>query len=926
MASTSDSFAMGDDNIGIPEVSDPTRHFDYYNLILAHYQDARKATIEKKQDWDVLQVSRERYTNHPTFTSQLKPFSPDSLLVAVRENGYLAYIDELPKFNLFEELATETLFDFDDLSYRLSSGVAGGPFFRLNGEIVCVFYDKYSLRLPGKDFGNKRGILAITKTLKTNSALDGTSPNPRVIDPLYFCESYVYDTDKKTITFTSPYYDTVEMPCYDYYDVVGGKEDGGTVGLKITPVTGGNVWYPGLPLYYQLQTTVDGLDNPTISSLTIEGIKIQTGVNRIPCDFTEEGYITVYTNVPNRSWTIIFVPKRYEEVKEYYTLEVTFVDLKTFSKTLRFYTSVYDVRPYTPLIQVDSPDIYMEVPTIYDLYVPTSIGATVHYTLPIPKTTMHFLDQTFDLVLTKLPNATRDFSLEGLSATTLCTHYQSQPIKLPSVEQIPKDIKITLEGTSNLLTAQINQKDYLDGYTTSAIYAVPRYYLRPDQQILTDFSYVEGSTATYRFTFSGVGSLSIQSMDFYQVRDELNYFTKEDFELTLVSEVDGLFTYDATIRNKAFLNPVNKTTDKISFIFVYHCVRNDDGEQHDWIGEPMVGDMVLSYFPNRWTLSNLSVDNPLMGPAKLTFKCYDNLLKQYSDKYSSNPLLTLSDVKVDVNTNTTVTGDFEWDFVNENWILPININRYGPIDLGIHNNVTSSNTLTLQHPKPVIPITPTITQATQYVLVKGRVYIPITYTDTITKIFINDQQVGMESEFSDNRFYDGKYWITTIFDATNKNIIALGIDLIPLNTNPITINLNINRINDYDYNGWDITFPVNITVEPQANKIKPTLAISNFKYGEDCEGKLTMPDPLLEDAQVVCEIINVASGLAVDYPNFDPIQNSVTQSKNINIPNEVNTQKDFRLDFKIYEHKHALLDNKLPNDLFYVVSLPFTVG
>lgn len=896
MAKKSDSFAYGIDNLYTVPDSNILRKHDYYNGLIETYQNERKKIIDQNQDWDELQLAKERYANRPSFTSQEKPFDPKSLLIAVRKNGYLAYIDELPKYNPFSEIAT---LELDSVSEYMNN-------YYYNADPGFFIFRK-----------------ALTTIVEVNANGVFIIIEKQLVNPLAFCESYTYDSEKKTIEFVSDYYDKTTANAYTKDQFINIDGDGSKGYFYVTNSSFDKIpkgKYPGYPLYKRI--IVDGVVNDfdTVSVVNQE-INIKNNVGKVlEGDYAESetGKCKMFIEKSgNQNFLhFIFTPKYLPEIKQAYPLDIEFKKGTTsYKDTVQISTFINEFNPYKGLLTIKSPDIYLEVPTIYEISFDKSNYITVDQAKAIKTAKMYFLDQVIDMALT----------YTGTTNNGNTFNYSSDPIKLPTVKDIPKDIRIVMNPYAEDVN-KVNPPVFLDGYTTSAIYPVPLNYLRVEQKILSEFKYTEGSTAKYRFTFSGVGTLTIKGISLYRVTDELGYFETKDFEMEFVSEKDGLFTYDVSISNKVFLNPENKTADNMKFIFMYNCVRNDDNTPKDWLGEPLTGPMTITYVSDRWEIREAAIDNPLIGDATLSFKVYDKLLKAYTDKYNADRRLRLEDIIADISSNSTpIDGELIWDFKSAKWNYRINTKRYGTVTLLLRNAVAKSNQVSLAHAKPDIPISPNITQTTQYVLSKGRVYITLDYDDVIKRITINDREVGINSEFENSSVWGGKYWITTIYDPATNKIVALGLDLIPANTDPITLNLKINQVNDFDYTGWDVNFDVNVTVKPQAETLAPTIVITNFGYGKESTATLALIKPVLEDAQVVADTIDPSTGKTIDHPNFDPIGKSNFESNNFVIPNEVNTKKDFRLDFKIYEHTNAAKDNKLPNDLFYIVSLPFKV-
>ena len=896
MSKKSYSFSYGIDNLYTVPDDHILRVYDYYNGVIDTYQNKRLEEINERQDWDELQLAKERYSNKPKFTSQEKPFSKNHLLVAVRENGYLSYIRDLPEYDPVEELATLRTDSITEYMNNYYNNLDPG-FFYFRNELTTIV-----------EIENEELFILINK---------------HRVNPLVFCESYIYDSEKKTIILSSDYYNEKVVNAYTKEEFI--KIDGDKTTYFY--VTNSNFdplprnKYPGFPIYKRIivDNVINDFDTITVLGNEINVIENSNKVIEGDYEKDREGKYKLYLEKNNNEHYLhfIFTPKFLPNIKETFPIELAFKkNNDIYQGTVELTTKTNLFKPFTQLLRVESDDIYFEVPTIYTLSFERNEYISEEQAINLKVAYMEFNNTIIKVPLEYRGNMNNRY------------YYNSDPITLPNIKDIPTELKIEVR----LIAEDVNDVNpylYLVGYTTSAIYPVPKYYLKVEQLFISNTDYTEGDTTSFKMKFKGTGTLEINDITLYQVRDELGYFKVQDWKMEFDKKENDYFYYNLILDKKVFLNPVNVVIDRINFIFKFHCTVKEDGSKKDWIGESLQQSFNIIYYKNRWLIRNATIDNPLTGNAVITFKVFDKLLNCYTDKYSTDERLTLSDGQIVLSKNTTAVDEImSWDFNNANWLYKVNINSYGNVSLQYKNAVATSNRVTIKHDKPQTPIDINISQTTQYVLSKGRIYIDLTYLEDIYAIYIDDVYIGKDTELYSNKFLDNKYSATVIEDPLTKKIVALGIDVIPVNEENVRLEFKITQINDYDYSGWDINVGIDIEVRPQSEILQPTLTLEDFGYNKEFNAILSLIKPELEDAQVIAEIINPTTNKTVSNPNFDNpwYENSSFESTNMFIPNEVSTQKDFILAFDVYEYKHALADNRTPNNFFYRVKLAFKVS
>lgn len=895
MAKTTESFQFGIDNLYTVPVNNPLRKYDYINGIINRYQEIRKVVINEKQDFEEIQVAKERYAKRPNYTSQHAPFKdPTSMLVAVRENGYMAYIDKVPEYNPFDEIATinvESVTEYMNNYYNYNDL----GFFKFRNVLTCIIDKTTLLRVKFMD----------------------------LVNPLLFCESYVYDDAKKEIVFNSPYYGDITVKAYtkDEFINIDEESSGGyfyVINSSYDLIPLGK--YPGYPLYKRI--TLDGVNNDfdtmIVAGLTIAVPGNTSKVLSTPYEESQDGILKIWIQPVQNDQQFLhvaFTPKWNEDIKPFYELPVTFKKgTKEYSSDVKLYTSINQFVPLTDLVEVNSEDIYLEVPTIYELIFPLTEYIDRAKIKTLDKVKGYYLDKSFEA----------DIAFDSFTNTG-GVKFITDPITIPNQSALPTEIRFDLSLAAKDV-AGMNPLLFLHGYSTSAIYRVPDNFLRVKQVFTEPLVYTEFETKKFRITFKGNGTLTIQSVTLKRLSDSLGYFKPTDFIMTLVSKVDGLFTYDLTLDKKIFLNPQNTLVDTLKFAFEFKTVKEDKETIVYWPGEVLVEDMAITYLKDRYTLVDVEYDNVLTGIGTYRYLLFDKALQKYTDKYNTDPRL-IPGGKMKFSANTTpLTDVMDWDFRDGIWSSNVRVNNYGNLTLQYVDVVAESNVVTLKHDKPVHPLKMVNRPTTLYKNATGRVYFDLTYTDDISAIYVDGASITKDTLFRHANSRNGVGAMSVVYSADNKRIVGLGVDITPIpGITTINLKFDITQVNDYDYTKFPLSINIKVPVKPQTEGPQFTFRLVNFAFGKESVGILSLKLPELEDAQVVAKIINTATNLVVDYPNFDPIGESNTETKNLFIDNALNKQKKYILSIEVYEYENAAKDNLLPNRLFYITDIPFEV-
>lgn len=893
MAKRTDSFQYGVDNLYTVPDNNTLTKYNYLNGLIDQYQINRVKTITEKQDWEELQTAKERYSVVPKFTSAHKPFdNPKDMLIAVRENGYLAYIDDVPQFNPITSSAKVNLDSITDYMNNYYD-IADQGFFIFRKQLTCIIDKTNGLKIKFPD----------------------------LVNPLLFCDSYQYDSEKKQIIFSSPYYETTYVNAYTKDEFIALGDDGKEgyyfyiTNSQYDLIPKGK--YPGYPIYKRIM--VDGVKN-TFDTITINGAtftvsKELSKVNVIDYELAEEGKCYLYLeSVGDECYLhVAFTPKFLSETEAYYALPVSFkVGDREYADTIKLTTSANTFNPLKPLITISSPDIYFEVATEYKLTFPALSYLNKDDVAKITTIEIHYNEKS---QLTSV-------NYNGINSDGR-HEFITDPTVIPTQQDIPTELMFKLTQVAKDAVG-LNPLVLLHGYSTSAIYRVPDNYLRVEQTVQDQLTYTEGGTSVYRVTFKGTGTLTIKEVLLKRVSDDLGYFSANDFTMSKVSEENGLFTYDITLDKKIFSDPVTKTTTGIKFFFSFETIKKDDTKV-TWPGEALSSTMTINYFIDRWEIRELSFNNKLIGQGVFTFKVFDKLIGSYTDKYSSDPRLTLSNGKMKFSSNTvSLSAVMDWDFRTSTWSSPVRVTDYGDITVQYTDVVSSSSPFIFKHDKPVHPLVIKQRQAKLYENITGRIYFDLTYNEPIKTLYVDGGILTTDKQFTLTGSRNGIATMSPVFAPDGKNIIGIGIDVTAnKGTKSITIKMNITGVNDYDYSNWSVPLNTTVVISPQSDFGLYSLKLIDFGYNKNVTAILSLTQPELEDAQVVATIQNPTTGYSVGSPNFDPIGNSDFKSTNFFIGNESANQKNFVLVFDIYEYENAMKDNTLPNRLYHHVELPF---
>lgn len=890
MAKQTDSFQYGIDNLALVPENNVNRQYDYYNNLIDKYQSERYDIIKQKQDFDEMALGKERYSSVPVFTSQAGPFDDKALIIAVRSNGYLAFIDEIPDFNPISDRAVVSVDSVTDYMNNYYD-VNDQGFFLFKGKLTCII--------------DKSNLLRIKF--------------PTLVNPLLFCENYTYDDTAKTITFASPYYEETVVNAYTRSEFIALVDSGPY--FFITNSTYDTIpkgKYPGYPVYKRI--IVDGVTN-NFDTVIVNGVSIAVSTNKgkvikIPYEEAIDGNLYAYLQASgSESYLhVIFTPKYSEDIKPFYELPVVFVKgTVRYDKTAEIPTSTNTFFPLTELIKVENDDVYLEVPTVYTL--------TIKPTTYLNQTRLKALKQIELSYLDVVRNIPISFSKLNTDGSVV---FVTDSIILPDMDDVPKELKFRLitTATDSITT---NVPLYLHGYTKSNIYKIPEEFISVKATMATKANYTENATTNYPITFKGNGNLTLVDIELKRVYSDLELFGKSDFTFTKTSESNGLFTYQLGLSKKVFKQPDGRKVDNLRFIFNYKTTKAN-GNVVWQESESVPVEMTIAFINDRWEIRNVTIVNPLIGDTDISFKVFDKLLNQYTDLFSDDVRLHLDGILTFSSNVVNPNTGYAWDSRTQLWFATVRILTYGDVTMMYSNSVAKSNTVTIKHVQPTIPLNVTIRLTTLYENVLGRVYVDLTYTENVTKLYVNGIRADRDSPFPHASSLDGVGYMTAIWSADKKKIIALGIDLMPVEgISSITIDLNVTQVNERDYTGWSLPIKTTVPVKPQTEGPNFTFRTVNFEYGKPSVGVITLKLAELEDAKVVASIINPATNRVIDTPNFDPQGDSTHKTDTLLIPANLSDQKQFIISFVTTEYDNAAKDNLLPNHLYYITKLTFGV-
>lgn len=866
---------------------------DYYLRLIDRYQNTRFNQIWDHGTFDEHQLIRERYTDKTTFVSHTAPLNNTTLLFANRNNGYIAYTDSIPEktLNPIDTLPITKVGTYFEYLSKVHN-TANEGFFYIGSQLCCY------------------------ATITENNVY--VRINNEDVPLLFFCEKYTYEgsTNKSdgvtgTAILSSPYFNDITLNVYteestqhleQYYFYST------TSALDPHPVNK----IPGEPIFKTIN--INGIDD-TIEKIKISDTEIEI-TNDINKTFVLEDsrFFNNYLAVKHTGngtlelgFTLPFKKDPIDEIE----FELSYYKDGAWSsaQTCIVYFDDNSISSLYEALKIDPQELYLDVPTAYTVRVENRY----FFTNPDKEESVNlqYLSNTVKLNVTYKKEENNNYV------------YQSDYITVPSEKgQKPNEYLFYFINTYNEIDG-FDIPVWVYGYTVNEINRVPDSFIIVDQDLKTSLRYTEFSEAEYIIDFTYRGTIDLIAVELKRVNDDYNYFSAGDFSLELVSNEDKTFRYKLILKNKIFANPQPVREIPIRILFNYK-VRKKDLKESYWPAETLSETMTIVYYYNRWTLTDLSIDNKLLGDGIVSFKMKDNLLDAYTDKYSNDERLIVEG-SLSFSSNVVKNSDIiDWDIRNKVWSCPINVKSYGDIEIQFKGVNAISNKGILKHDEPEHPLKVTPVLKDIYVNTLCRTIVNLTYNDKIRAIYIDGSLVSENTVYKIDGVKDGFGYLSPIYTADRSEVVGIGIDCTPLNEDPVAISLNFNRVNDYDYDKWPVLSQFSIPVKPQSDKVKFEFILTDFEFGKNSTANITFSDSLLSDGKIIATVKNASNEVVVAKPNFNPIGTSF-ETTNLFIETYLSEQKDYYLDFEIYEYKNAAKDNSLPNQLYYSVRIPFKV-
>lgn len=894
MPKVTDSFKYEPNGLYLTDINNINRITDYYIQLISFYQQQRKKWIEEEGSFDDKQVVKERYTNDITFISHIPPFSKNELIFSNRENGYFAYTDILKDFNPFKDELLPKVNSFLEYLTTIQNTIRDGFFFVKDkrafygsiedNKLIVYLNEKEDLKVP----------------------------------LLYFCESYTFneyaeENENKAlgeVIVSFPFIDSITLLVYT-------KECKDKI-EKYTPIITNcefepkkELKNPGMPLFKSI--LINGFDD-NIKGLKINGIVIsltdETTIYKIPSKNVYKETILLKRN-SNNTFDFTFTFPLQKEDLPVVNLKIELLvedNWKVFDITVPYINNEYT--SYLEKIEVDSQEIYVNVPTPYVVHLTKDLyninRDTLYWTGRYDETVKEIypiydgLDKNGNYVY-KVPEFTID-SLEG---------------------ERPTDFIFSLETTLKPIN-NLPSYYWASGYNTNDILPVPENIIIVKPEILDKLSYKEFDTSKYKVKFTARGTLALVDVKIKYIRDDLKYFNESDFKLEKISDENQVLTYYLVLDKKVFLNPVNVNKTNLKITFVYD-VKRKDNKMLKWPADIITADMELSYYKDRWEIREATILNKLVGTTGIQFKIFDKLLNQYTNKFSIDERLSLNGKMVFSDNTTSISKTLIWDMRNQIWQWDVNIKEYGDVTIQYIDTVAYSNKVTIKHDKPVHPLTVTQRPTTLYTNLYGRVRFDLKYNDIIKSIYINGALITTDVPLVLNEVNDNVCYLNAIYSSDKKTITGIGIDFMPLKTGKIEHVFNVTGVNDFDYTNWNAPVNMSVEVKEQKDKLKYQLIVESFQYQKNCIAYIKTFDNTLETAQVVANLISVKSGRIVGYPNFDPIENGDFKSTNFFIDQSLKDEKEFILRISIYEYDYVKKDDDYPNKQLIKTDLNYKV-
>lgn len=864
---------------------------DYYNALVARYQDVRTEYVNQHGLVDEKNLVKERYTDYPYFISN-DNLSATEMLFANRLNGYFAYTDTIDK-------------DIES------------PFYNLDFKTVEAYPDYLATVYDTPE----QGFFYINDKLSAYASVTDSDILIEMYDGkyplLYFCETFTYTANVNTTTgavgsavLSSIYFNDITVDIYTE-DSIGLLEKY-TVYAKISnkdPHPTEKI--PGEPIYKTIVITGMGDE---VTKINIDGLEIDpvADLNKVIVasdDRFNENYVGImYTG--NGEIEIGFsLPYKPDPIAQTEFPIKLYVDgAWTEEKVCKVSFSNNHIQSLTTTIKIDDQDKYLDVPAEYTLRVENRYFIAHSDSLDTVK--MNYLEES----------KTVPMHYQGVNADRYVYITDSVTVSIDTGE-VPKEYAFKLDDVYSAVNG-FDIPVWVYGYTSGEIRPIPADFIQITTTVKSALTYTEFETTVYTFEFDYKGTVTLDDVKLRSFKDDYKYFNASDFTLEKVSNEDGKYIINLTLSKKLFINPqkVNDIPVRILFKFT---VKRKDATLLNWPANTLNETMTVTYVEDRWEIVDAQISSKLLGDAVVTYKIKDKLLNQYTDKFASDARLSPEGKSVYSSNVSKYFTISDWDIRQRLWSDNIKVITFGPIKLQFQGTVAHSDIVTIEHDEPIHPLVVTPHPKTINTNKTSRIMIDLSYNEPITGIYVNGNYLTKGVTLKLDNVKNGYGLMYPIRTADNKEIVAIGLDLIPVVEKDIDVQLVFNNVNDFDYTKWPVNS--NFTIPVKAITFNFTFELIEFAFGTNSTGMLHLNDSTLAAAQVVATVKNAANEVIVARPNFNPVGNGDFKTTNLYLDDYLADQKEYYLDFELYEYAYSARDNTLPNQTYYSVRIPFTV-
>lgn len=915
MPKTTDSFSSFDPESNI---HDTRSTFDYYNPLVMDYQTTRLTERSKTADANEKTVLKSRYTDRPDFISHDYDGST-ALFFVNRQNGYAAYSPDLPldTLNPFDLFTPPTLTSYTEyLAWVWQQ--PNMPLFTLNNQLSC-----YATIVTEQGEG-------VDVRLITHES--------RQIPLLYFAERYVYTSNENTseprtgrVVLYSPYYAKGETITLDVYtaDSADRLPDGEMYIRTSAKDTSPSGKIPGEPIYKTL--FISG-----VSRLGVTAVKI--GDTEIA--LTEANKNTVIAGTDNRfqegkiffsyqqagQVEIGFVSVFKDPLMLDFTLDVALKTNDGWQDTKAISLFLYDNDPHslTPSVTVvsDSDKIYLDTPERYTL--------TVMKRYFLSNVTQY---KSMDLIYkSEVKEGEAEEVLIPVPVTQKTVQanqviYLSDYVTVPYEKgKVPDVLRYSVSDIYNKIN-NFPLPVWVYGYSQQEIAFIPENTLQVTTTFLSSLSFKEASQTTFDVKFAYKGKYDLTDVVIRDVScDYEGYFVTDDFSLAFVSQGDYEKTYRITVnRQKRPFSPSVKDLTKLTLRF------NFTGELSNgafMAFDTARTDVTLTYVNPRWQLKNVSVDTIGKGSTFINYQLYDNAVGTYSDPYSLNTALQpQQEGAMTFSTNVTPEQPQpDWDIRNKRFRYPVTLTQYGDITLQFVGRNATSDKITVTHNEPAHPLTVTVSPQTAYVGRRVEVIFTLKYADTIKRLYSHQVLLATKTPQTLENTANNTVYLTVKTTPDGLQINRVMAACIPEKTGALTLPLQIDRVNDYDYTGWPSLTNATITVQDIPDNLQYTFTFADtFVWGENNTGTLDIRDKTLSNAKILATVTQKGSSTVIATPNFNPIDNALFQTDNLLIASTYETDSIFVLNISVYQVEDLETQTPKADELYAQASIEFKV-